>query len=209
MYIEKRELAGRFMLVSKYSGRIGKHKGSRAKRHNKSCDSVKQYNQKLRGFKMLGYILCNFDSGFFITLKYLDSNYPASYQEAALYIKKFIKEVRAAARQQDKVFKCIWVTEKGTKENRLHHHIIIENDKAIRELIYLKWHGGIHLERIGVNRQYKELADYIVKDKGKEEREKGASLYSVTRNLKKPIQELPIVHLCAMPREPVTPSGYV
>lgn len=68
MYIEKREYAGMFIMISKYSGRIGSHKGSRAKRHNKTCDCVKKYNQKLREFKMLGYILCNFDRGYFITL---------------------------------------------------------------------------------------------------------------------------------------------
>ncbi len=209
MHVEKRVIAGDYMLISKYGGRIGHHKGSRAKRHNISNKSVKQYNQKLRGLTVLGYILCNFDRGLFVTLKYLDSNYPASYQEAAAYIKRFIDDIRLAARQQDKEFKCIWVTEKGIKENRLHHHIVMENDKALRDLIYKKWNGGIHAERIGMNWQHKELAEYIVKCRGKEERGQGKPLYRITRNLIKPVVEMPVVHFGAMPKEPITPSGFV
>lgn len=76
-------------------------------------------------------------------------------------------------------------------------------------MIYKLWHGGIHSERIGDNYQYKELADYLVKTKGKEEREKKTPLYNITRNLQKPVVELPVIHIGSMPREPVTPSGYV
>jgi len=208
MYYEKHKVAGNYLMVELYGANIGFHKGHRAKRHSSTTDSVKRYNHKRRSYKMLEYILCNFVDGYFITLKYLDSNHPASYQDAENYISKFIASIRIAARQQGLMFKCIWVTERGNKENRLHHHIVIDNNKAIRELIYKKWNGGINREQIGKKWTYKELADYIVKYQGKEERKKNMPLFHTTRPLLKAKTTTNEIHYQAMPSEPVSPNGY-
>ena len=209
MYIEKRKQAGNFLIVSRYGAPIGVHKGHRAKRHNSTTISVQKYNQKLRSDKVLGYLLCNFEHGLFITLKYTDSKHPASYRDAQECIRKFISNVRLAAKEQGEYFKCIWITERGSKSNRLHHHIVIENNKIIRNIIYRKWeNGGVHPTKIGTNWQYKELADYIVKIRGKEERKKNSPIYGTTRNLATPqVIDISLYHK-SMQDTPEAPSGY-
>lgn len=207
MYIKIIKQAGNFLIIKEYGAKVGWHKGHRAEKHKSTTDSVKNYNQKIRSEKVLEYILCNFENGLFITLKYLDSNHPASYQDAENFIKKFIGNIRRTARQQGLIFRCIWVTERGSKENRLHHHIVIDNNKVIRELIYKKWNGGINREKIGTKWTYKELADYIVKYQGKEERRKNV-LYHVTKNLLKAKTTTSELHYQTMPNEPVAPNGY-
>lgn len=53
MYIKKIKQAGNFLIISEYGAKVDSHKGHRVKKHKSTTDSVKNYNQKLRGEKVL------------------------------------------------------------------------------------------------------------------------------------------------------------
>ena len=68
------------------------------------------------------------ESDYFISLSYSDKYLPETEADAEKIIKKYIKELRKEAKARGVAnLKYIYVTEMGTKNGRLHHHMLLEN----------------------------------------------------------------------------------
>ncbi|MBR4908817.1 MAG: hypothetical protein IKZ43_07390 [Acidaminococcaceae bacterium] len=93
----------------------------------------------------------NFDvNDYFISLSYADRFLPESEEEADKVIKKYIRELRKEAKKRGiKNLKYIYVTEAGSKNGRIHHHMILENclPRDLVEDLWSKQVRPFHPER--------------------------------------------------------------
>lgn len=116
-----------------------------------------------------------------MTLTYRIPERPGSMEEAKEHRKKFLRDMRKAYRKAGHEFKFICVTEVG-KRGAVHHHLIIEDiatpESRTGKLILEFWkYGGRHLTPLYEEGELKNLAEYMVKEKGREHS------YTRSRNL--------------------------
>lgn len=112
----------------------------------------------------------NFDeSDYFISLTYSDKFLPETEADAEKIIKKYIRELRKAAKAQGvKTLKYIYVTETG--RGRIHHHMLLKNCLP-RDLIENLWSKQVRpfcsdRERLGwANAKRIQIASATLKGK--------------------------------------------
>lgn len=125
------------------------------------------------------------NSDYLITLTYSDDKKPKDQKEALKNIQNFIRKIKRiiSKRKVDQDLKYIYVTEFGSKNKRVHHHLII-NNLLNAEVIEAAWKFG---RRNNIKKLYDEnldftgLATYLSKDP------QGQKRWCASKNLKDPI----------------------
>src|SRR5699024_2368551 len=101
-------------------------------------------------------------------------------------LEKFIRAARRYFRQQGKEMRYITVTE--YKNRRIHHHLVMEN-VPIKDL-YTMWpHGRPKVFPLDDSGDYRELAEYLIKETAKTFAEEGSPYkkrWNQSKNLRAP-----------------------
>jgi hypothetical protein len=183
-YREKKYICGNQMDVQIYP--VYKKPGVRGKRAKETSDIQKRLNDENAARKLERYLNTNFtNKDIAMHLSYADGFLPEDDEQAKRDIQNYIRRAkRIYAKSGIKNVKYIWVTEKGKKNGRIHHHLIISGGVDRTQLEEL-WGKGIANSR---SLQFTEkglanLAYYIVKDPVFYKHFNGS------RNLDKPIEE--------------------
>ena len=127
----------------------------------------------------------------FATLTYDDDHLPKTRKQAAARIKYFIGKLRTARRKRGYETKYIYNIEHKHEscDGRYHHHILLNSTgDDLEELRKLWGQGMVEFIQIRLDRErnFETLARYFCK----EQRDKvGDRLWSVSRNLKKPVKD--------------------
>lgn len=160
--VEKRIKAGRTVTVLQGQRRTGR-KGPREKRKNGTTPAQKEGNLR-RATQMLGWLMAeNFKDGdLLVTLDYKKENRPEGSDRMQKDFKNFYDRLKRRLKKLGMPPpKYIRVMEVG-KKGALHHHLVMQETdlKLLREC----WQqGGIHVDPLYTDGNYRKIAEYFVK----------------------------------------------
>lgn len=208
-YIKERCVAGDTIEISKrFSLRYGKKSRSRSDNKNETCKAMKEVNQRMAETKLRRLINHNFKGNdWHMTLTYRADERPRP-EESKKEVSNFLKRLRRLYKKEGLELKYVLVTE--YLRQSIHHHLIINSidGRKIKEL----WpYGRIHLVPLDDTGQYRELANYFVKQTSKTMHRKDSPTkkrWSCSQNLEKPIPRKKIVPRKTFRQVPVPEKGY-
>lgn len=211
--------AGKVRCKKYYHSWRYKPKGStRQKREKPTPEAMKKVNEAHAVEKLYFKMCANFTSDdFYLTLKYDGVvNKSISSQQLKKDKEKFLRLLRAKYRKDGKELKFIICY--GISANRVRHLHAVVSGGDIGEIRDC-WHrtsnhaGRVTAEPLWKNYEYKGLAEYFIKN-GKEaaefDSEQFTQLYSCSRNLNKPVENVKTVLRSGTFRknEPKVDEGY-
>lgn len=187
-YIERKIVSGAMIEVIKYTKTDGSKKSR--KRNTELTSEQMQYINDLNAVNKLDRLIyCNFFPGdLHVVLTYgrqWGKNGP-SVDEAKKCYKRFLYRLRKYYKELGKECKYISATE--YKGKRLHHHFILEAI-PLKELQDLWEEGNPKATPLYSNGDFKDLAEYFVKETKRTRLEDDAMFgkrWNSSRNLKKP-----------------------
>lgn len=189
MHIEKTYDLGEIREVMKYCpGNYGAPGRSRKQKGNGTPERVKKQNRRNRVRFMQRLLIANFwDGGWHLVLTYGKGLRPGDIEEAKKKVKKFLDSMRDAYKKAGHEFKYICVSEIGSR-GAAHHHLVIEDiaDGGLntKKMVAQFWENGSqHFTPLRQEGEYRELAEYLVKEEGKEGQK---HRYTRSRNLTVP-----------------------
>lgn len=206
----------RIEIEKHYDGRFGAPGVKREPKRKRTPEEMAKQNlwRKLRDLRRL--IELNFKGGDWHVVLTCRKELRPSLEDAPAVIREFRDKLRKAYRQQGWDLKYIITCETGER-GAVHWHMII-NDVAGEgtttcKLISKLWeYGRPHFTPLDENRDYKDLAEYIVKETSKRI-EEGKTIeklsYMPSRNLQKPDVRREKVPARIWKREPKAPPGYM
>lgn len=169
------------------------YKGYRVPVKKKTTEEIAEANMRQAARKLARKINANFKPGdWHVVLTYRKKNRPDS-QMAHKTIKKLLDKLRDKYKKNGFALKYVLVTEYENKA--IHHHMIINNvndgEETTSDYIRTLWksNGNPKFVPLYDNGEYKQLADYLIKETEKTFREKGSPVrqrYSCSRNLVTP-----------------------
>lgn len=159
--------------------------GKRKKKEKVTSDAVKKNNDMLALKNLTRLINLNFYPGdLHTTLTYAEELSP---EEANSELEKWIKRMRREYKKLDKEFRYIAVTE--FKNKRIHHHVVMNYIDF--QVINRQWKmGRIRCTPLDKTRNYRVLAEYLIKETQKTFREPENATkrrWKPSRNLKRPV----------------------
>lgn len=161
------------------------HSGKRKRKEKVTPDAVKKNNDNLAVKLLTRLINLNFFPGdFHTTLTYAKA---VTAEEANRQLDNWIKRMRREYKKLGKEFYYIAVTE--FKHQRIHHHVVMNYIDF--KIINKQWKlGRIRCTPLDKTRNYRKLAEYLIKETQKTFREPGNSTkrrWKPSRNLKRPV----------------------
>lgn len=213
MYFRKEIISGKVCeVVKSYTKFEGKNQKREAK-NQKTTEQMEEQNYRNAVKKLTRLLNCNFSDGdLWVTLTYRKNKRPTP-KEAKRLIENFIGRMRYGFHKKREELKYITVTE--YKNKAIHHHLVINNPDGINtvKLLQEKWkkYGIVHIKPLYSNGQYKELAEYMVKETRETFREQdGGKMqrWSSSRNLKKPKVYYRTVKAATWNPQPKPKKGY-
>ncbi|WP_368378297.1 rolling circle replication-associated protein [[Clostridium] symbiosum] len=186
-YFEKIARAGITEAHYKYHDRSRPEPGIKRKRgkREKPTPEAQKKNNIRRAAQALTLILNeNFDpTCWYITYNYRKDARPKNREELTEHARKLLRELRKRYKKAGKCLKYVWVPEVGPRGGS-HIHIVISSIDL--NLISDVWvHGGMYIEPLRSDRNYRKLAEYFVEYSEKTRRELGGKQirYNPSRNL--------------------------
>ncbi len=211
MHIEKTYDLGEIREIMKYSpGNYGAPGQNRNQKEKETPERIKKQNRRNRVRFMQRLLIANFwEGGWHLVLTYGKELRPADIEEAKKKVKKFLDGMRNAYREAGHEFKYICVSEIGSRR-AVHHHLIIEDIAAeklsTKKMAAQLWkNGSQHFTPLRQDGEYKELAEYLVKEKGKEGQK---CRYTRSRNLTVPEPKREKVYGRKLDEEPKAQAGW-
>ena len=210
MYYQTEIVAGKTVEVYK-SYTKGASKKNREQKKNKTPEQMQEANRRSAEKKLTRLLNANFvDGDLHVVLTYPKHARP-SPKEARKILAKFWRKLKAKYKKYKKELKYIVVTE--FKNKNIHHHIVINNPDGINVMKTIKelWDGIPKATPLWSNGQYKELAEYLIKETDQTFREKGAALkqrYSRSRNLIIPKPKTKVIKSEKWSKNPRPRKGY-
>lgn len=179
---------------------------TRAPKSNPSREAVVKYNDRLATKKLTRLMNSNFNPGdWHITLTYEEI---AAQEEAAQEMKNFKRRLARKYKAEGKELKYIEVTEYDN--HRIHHHMVVNYiDPTVIEQEWKR--GHVRFSALDRKRNYKDLAEYFVKETSKTMRKDDCMTkkhWSASRNLTRPIIKREIVDASALYEKPRALKGY-
>ena len=184
-------------------GRYGSPGEKRKKKQEVTPEKIKKINRLNKSKKARRMIKNNFFPGdYYITLTFEKDKRPKNILEAKKIWQDMQRKIRRECKKQGKEFKWIVLIERGAK-GAVHGHLIMNKIENGHEFIQKCWnYGKVYFQLLYEEGGYKDLADYITKDVGDEEK----SYYSHSRNL--PIPKPRIKKIKGKWKEPKAYKGY-
>lgn len=182
------------------------HGGCRRPKSKPTSDAVKKNNDRLAAKQLTRLINANFYPGdLHTTLTYAEV---VSVDEARHQLDLWLRRMRREFKKQGKEFYYIAVTE--YEHHRIHHHIVMNYIDL--QIITAQWtNGRMRCTTLDQSRNYRALAEYLIKETQKTFREPGNSKkrrWKSSRNLKRPVVKREWVSVRELWRDPKPLKGY-
>lgn len=182
------------------------HGGCRRPKSKPTSDAVKKNNDRLAAKQLTRLINANFYPGdLHTTLTYAEV---VNVDEAKHQLDLWLRRMRREFKKQGKEFYYIAVTE--YEHHRIHHHIVMNYIDL--HIISAQWNNGrVRCTTLDQSRNYRALAEYLIKETQKTSREPGNSTkrrWKSSRNLKRPVVKREWVSVRELWRDPKPLKGY-
>jgi len=214
MYMEEVAIAGKTIEVYKYFS-VSQLKSKKCSRINKNITTEEEkerfskINERNALKKLRLLINANFgENDIHLVLTYEKSKRPKDSKEAKKNLEKFMRKLRGLYKDNGLELKYICVTEYENKA--IHHHLVI-NSIDTRKVVKLWEYGRPNVKYLDNTGDYKQLAEYLIKETRKTFRDKVAVLkqrWSSSKNLKKPIIKKRVLKRNTWLKEPKPKKGY-
>ena len=188
----------------------GRKKGLGEKRQTKRKAtklSVREYNRRMSERNLSMLLNYNYKPGdLHIVLTYKDL---PEVSTARRELKNFLDRLRRAYKKAGIVLKWIAVTEYENK--RPHHHLVINQGKALEEIIKIWGKGIIECSVLDGSGDYRKLASYLIKETDKTFRNPDAAQrqrFSHSKSVVHPVIKEEEVSAAALLRDPKPIKGY-
>lgn len=187
-YIEEVCIAGQTVEVSKYySYRVHTKGEKRLSTGEATSESQKKINQRRAGTKLRRLMNNNFVDGDFLIRLDFHEVHPQTSEEMQVLTSNFIRRLKREYQKTGVDLKYIYVKELGKRGGR-HIHLLV--NKNYPDLIRKCWeYGGIHIDPLISNGQYRKIAEYFIKYASKTEETEGKLIgkrWYASRNLVPP-----------------------
>ena len=216
MYIEKTVLAGKTEEICRYySIRTGGvPEGKRRRKLEPTPERIERANMRHRTDKLRQLMNANFNDRDFwsMTLTYRKGEEPESIRQLRDDAADFVKKLRKCAKLFGVDLRFIYVI--GAGKHRRHIHITVNAlpDMAIFAGCWM--HGHVSMTRLYSDGQYRDLADYYIKnaqETKQQEIELGESpgkMWVSSKNLIKPVEIKKVISAKTFREEPKSKKGY-
>lgn len=210
-YEQQITYCGKVIEVEKKKGAAkSSRKRLRRPKEQPTTEQQQERNKRRAERKLTQIINTNFREGdHHLTLTYRKQDrLPPG--EARKALEKFMRKLRALYKKHGAELKYISVTE--YKNTAIHHHLIINNAVPIKEINKLWEYGRPKYVQLDGTGQYKDLAEYLIKETEKSFREPDAPFkqrWNASRNLKKPVVKKKIVKRESWSKAPKPFKGYM
>lgn len=180
----------------------------RAPKANPSREAVQRNNDRIAAKRLAAILNANFFPGdWHITLTY--GGIEPNAEEADKELSNFLNRMKREYKKAGLTFKYVAVTE--FKNHRIHHHIVMPFIDATTVLKQWK-RGRVRLTDLDRSRNYRKLAEYLIKETTKTFREAGnvfKKRYRCSQNLEKPVIYRQVVSEKQLHQDPKPFKGYV
>lgn len=189
-YKEHAYVCGNYLDLQIYS-EYAEFKGKRKRRYKPTSEVQKKLNKKNRVRKLVRLLNTNFtteDLRFDVT--YNEDYNPSSAQEAKKQMNNFIRRLKNYRKRNNlPELKYVYVTERGSRNKRFHHHIVMNGGISINKLAEI-WGKGytqakpLQFDDTGIE----SLANYLLKNPITVNEDGSGNSYCLSRNLQKPTE---------------------
>ncbi len=189
-YIIETCVAGKTFEVCKYYSYRFHVKGEkRSGKEIPTSEAQKRVNQRKAAKDLRRLMNANFEDGdLLVRLDFFRENAPPGSRQMQAMIKKAIRKMRTEFRKIGKDLRYIYVKEIGRRGGR---HIHMMMSKCDTDLLMRCWpYGGIHVDPLISNGQYRKIAEYFIKYAVKTEETEGELIgkrWYASRNLIRPV----------------------
>lgn len=189
----------------------GKAKGEkRGKKIKETSPAQKKGNLRRLADKLTWIMNANFvDGDFMVTLDYRKDARPGNRMQLKKDARNFLDKLRRKLKKQGKELQYIHVMEVGER-GAMHHHLLIKemDIKTLREC----WpYGGIQVDPLWSEGQYRKIAEYFIKYTEKTMRTEAALMtkhWYASRNLVIPEPEKKVIKAGYFKKVINVPAGY-
>ncbi len=210
-YIEEVCVAGKTIEVNKYYSYRYHCKGEkRGIKTKPTSEAQKRVNLRKAAKELRGLMNASFiDGDLLIRLDFFREHFPEGSKMMQDMMQKFIRKLRAEFKKLGRELKYIYVKEIGPRGGR-HVHMIMT--KCDTDILRRCWpHGGIHVDPLISNGQYRKIADYFIKYAAKTEDTEGKLVgkrWYGSRNLVRPLIQKRIVTANTFRKKVKVKPGY-
>ncbi len=207
-YIKKTVIAGKTVEIRKCNAPMYGRKGKRAARMKLTPEKQQKVNEKKAVDLLTWRLNENFGVGdVHMVIGYGRGKAPEP-EEARKHLEEFLRRARKYFRGQGQELRYITVTE--YKRARIHHHVIMP--EAPMGVLYKLWsHGRPHITPLDESGDYRQLADYLIKETSATFAESGSPYkkrWNQSRNLRDPVIKTEIVSAKSWRKDPMPWKGY-
>lgn len=190
-YFEETCVAGRTFECRKYySYRCPGQGGRRGKKENPTSEAQKKVNHRKAARELRRLMNANFaDGDLLVRLDFCRAEFPEGSRQMQDYMTAFLGKLRRAYKKLGTVMKYIYVKEVGPRGGRHIHMMLSECRDALKVLRQCWPYGGIHVDPLNSNGQYRRIAEYFIKYADRTEETEGRLVgkrWYPSRNLIRP-----------------------
>ncbi|MBQ8435710.1 MAG: hypothetical protein IJX24_06860 [Oscillospiraceae bacterium] len=213
-YVEQTVYAGQTVEVKRYHRYRNRAKGEpRGKKLKETSLAMEEVNRQNSENRLRWLLNTNFQGGDYhlvLRYKHKQGDPYRTADEMKTDMKKYLRNMRARYRKEEREFMFVYVFEIGERKSR---HIHIVQNKIDMDMVRQCWpHGFVTCTPLDNNGDYRLLASYLIKYSDKTFRTVGALMgkrYSCSRNLKEPVIKRRIIKRSSTFRDNVKPlDGY-
>ena len=214
-YFKKTVRAGAVIEVYKYqraNQNPNAEKKPRAVKDKPTPEQQMEVNRKNAEAKLRWTLNENFREGDLHAVFTYKKNHRPTAEESRVHLDKFMRGLRDHFREIGMELKYISVTE--YKRKAIHHHIVMSacDPKVLNRL----WgedpsHGHVHLSILDNTGQYRQLAEYLIKETDKTFRERNGAYFkrwNGSKNLTHPKPKVQKISAKQWRAEPIPKNGY-
>lgn len=205
-------VAGKTIEIDKYySPRCHKKGEKRAPKEKITSEAQRRINLR-KAIKTLRRLMNhNFcDGDYLVRLDFFRQQSPAGSEQMQELMKAFIRKLRTQFRKNDMELKYVYVKEIGPRGGR---HVHMMMSKCDLDMIRKCWpYGGIHVDPLNTNGQYRKVAEYFVKYSSRTEETEGRLIgkrWYASRNLARPLVKKRIISANSFRKQVKVKNGYI
>ena len=210
-YIKEICKAGRTIEIRVYYSARNHPKGEkRAEKTKETTEGQKKVNEKKAERELRRLLNENFEDGdYLVRLDFCKMHFPKGSEQMQEYMRNFLKKMRTEFAKTEEKMKYVYVKEVGPRGGR-HVHMVM--NKCDTDVLRKCWtYGGIHIDPLNSNGQYRRIASYFIKYASRTEETEGRMVgkrWNPSRGLRRPKVVKKTILRNRFPKNPKERKGY-
>ncbi len=210
-YIKEICVAGKTIEIKFYYSVRSHPKGEkRARKEKETTEAQKRVNHRKAEQELRRLLNENFEDGdYLVRLDFSRMFFPDGSEQMQAYIKDALRKLRKEYINAELKLKYVYVKEVGPRGGR-HVHMVM--NKCDPDILARCWtYGGIHIDLLNTNGQYRKIASYFVKYSERTEKTEGRLIgkrWNPSQGLRRPKVIKKVITSNKFRKNPREKAGY-